>query len=121
VVGWINIAMAAITIAVGFIGFLNPRYVMETLNLATDGSTFGLSEIRAASGAVFVGMGGVAILLGAPWAYFMIGVLYASAGMGRLLSIILDGSGPAGAYGFLAFEVLFAGWFIAANWSAVRS
>ena len=86
-----NIALALLSIGLGAIGWLAPRYTMDLLEIAPTGSTMGLSEIRAASGALFVGLGLGAIFLGTPLAYAMVGFAWAGAAVGRLTSILADG------------------------------
>lgn len=87
----INIALALVTIALGAIGWLAPRYTMDLLELAPTRSTMGVSEIRAASGALFIGLGLGAIALSTPLAYAMVGFAWAGAAIGRLTSLVADG------------------------------
>ncbi len=113
---WINSLAALATIAFGLIGWLAPRYTMDTLNLSTtDGSTLGLSEIRAASGALFVGLGLAGLLLKLPAVFLTIGCAYAGAAVGRITAIVLDGAGTSTSWTFFAVEVAFAAWLIGAN------
>lgn len=90
----LNIAIALISIALGCFGWLAPRYTMAALDLAPKDSTMGLSEVRASVGALFVGLGLGALILGAPMAYAMIGFAWVGAAVGRLTSIVLDGQSP---------------------------
>ena len=87
----INIAFAIVSIALGCFGWLAPRYTMSALDLEGGQSTMGMSEVRASVGALFVGMGCGALLLGTPDAYAMLGFCWAGAALGRLTSIVLDG------------------------------
>lgn len=116
----VNILLALLTIAFGGICLVSPTYAMGALSLKTDGKRDGMSEIRAASGGAFVVMSVAAILLGAtqPLAWVMLGVHYAGAGLGRIVSIALDGSGSPKIWFFFATELLFAAWLIGANWTA---
>ena len=75
----INLLLALTSIGLGVIGWLMPRYTMGVLDLTTAGSTMGVSEIRAASGALFVGLGLGALALGTPSAYAMVGFAWAGA------------------------------------------
>ena len=111
----INIAAAAVTILLGAIGWLAPGYTMQMLDLKTAGSTMGMSEIRAASGALFIGLGIGALLLGNPTAYAMIGCAYAGAAVGRLTSILSDAQPIRATYIFFAFEAVLGLWLIYAN------
>ncbi|MCB5197920.1 DUF4345 domain-containing protein [Loktanella sp. TSTF-M6] len=88
----INILLALLSIGFGVIGWLAPRYTMDVLDTATkNDSTMGLSEVRAASGALFVGLGVGALLTGLPGAYAAIGFAWGGGAVGRLTSIVLDG------------------------------
>jgi len=111
----LNIALMVATIAFGLIGWLAPHYTIRVLDLRTEGSEIGLSEVRAASGALFVAMALAAIVIGAPLAYAMVGFAYAGAAVGRITSIILDRAGGKIPWSFLAVEASFAAWLIGAN------
>jgi hypothetical protein len=89
----LNVLVALVSIGFGLIGWVAPRYTMDQLGLAPQpGSTMGASEMRAASGALFVGLGLGALLIGNPTAYAMIGCAWGGAALGRLTSIFLDGA-----------------------------
>jgi hypothetical protein len=88
----INIVFAALSIGLGCFGWLAPRYTLGALDLKMGETTMGASEIRASAGALFVGMGIGALLLGTPEAYVMLGFCWCGAAMGRLTSLILDGT-----------------------------
>jgi len=87
-----NIIFAALSIGLGCFGWLAPRYTLGALDLRMGETTMGASEIRASAGALFVGMGIGALLLGTPEAYVMLGFCWCGAAMGRLTSLILDGT-----------------------------
>jgi hypothetical protein len=74
----------------------------------------GMSEIRAASGALFVGLGMGAILLGTPLAYAMLGFAWGGAAVGRLTSIVADGPSRQ-KITFFAVELAVAGALLALN------
>lgn len=88
----INIIFAVLSIALGCFGWLAPRYTLGALDLTLGQTTMGLSEIRASVGALFVGMGIGALLLGTPDAYAMLGFCWCGAAAGRLTSLVLDGT-----------------------------
>lgn len=89
----LNILIALVSIGFGAIGWAAPRYTMRQLDLAPAGnSTMGHSEMRAASGALFVGLGLGALVIGTPAAYAMIGCAWGGAAIGRLTSIVMDGA-----------------------------
>ncbi|WP_237072634.1 DUF4345 family protein [Pseudaestuariivita rosea] len=88
----INIVLALFSIALGLFGWLAPRYTMKAVDLQPGETTMGFSEIRAASGALFVGLGVGALFLATPAAYAMVGFAWGFASVGRMTSIILDGA-----------------------------
>lgn len=90
----INIAMALVSIGLGLFGWLAPRYTMQVVDLVDGGSTMGLSETRAASGALFVFVGVGALVLGTPAAFAMLGFAWGGGAIGRATSLILDGQTP---------------------------
>ena len=110
----LNLALALLSIGLGAIGWLAPRYTMDLLELAPTGSTMGLSEIRAASGALFVGIGLGAILLATPLAYAMLGFAWGGAAIGRLTSVLADGRSRQ-KLTFLAVEIAVAAALLALN------
>ncbi|MFP7572064.1 DUF4345 family protein [Marivita sp. S2033] len=110
-----NIISALLTIALGGFGFLAPRYTAGVLDLTTDGSNMGLSELRASAGGLFIGLAGACLILGAPLAYAMLGFAYLGASAGRTISLILDKPPFRKAALYLAFEVVLAAWLILAN------
>ena len=88
----INIIFALLSIGLGCFGWLVPRYTMSVLDMsAQNDSTMGMSEVRASAGALFVGMGIGALLIGTPAAYVMLGFCWMGAAAGRLTSLIFDG------------------------------
>ena len=105
----INILGALLSIGLGAVGWFAPRYVAGALDLETRGnSTMGLSEMRAASGALFVGFGVGALVLGTPAAFAMVGFAWGGAAVGRMPSIILDGAQPKKKVFFLVVEIAVA-------------
>ncbi|PVA08209.1 DUF4345 family protein [Thalassorhabdomicrobium marinisediminis] len=111
----INAALALLTIIFGGIAFLAPRYAASALDLAPTDSTMGLSELRAGSGGLFVALGAFCLFTGEPYAYFMLGVAYAGAGAGRLLSLLFDSPPMKKALLYLALEWPPAAWLILYN------
>ncbi|MEO0774738.1 MAG: DUF4345 family protein [Pseudomonadota bacterium] len=111
----INILAMLATIAFGSIGWLAPRYTMDKLDLRTVNSRLGLSEIRAANGALFVGLGVAALVINQTLGYAMVGFAYAGAAIGRLTGIFVDHVTKSTAYIFCAVEVVLAVWLIYVN------
>ncbi len=104
----INISIALISIGLGSIGWLAPRYTMDVLDMAPTRTTMGVSEVRAASGALFVGLGIGALLLGTPLAFAMVGFAWAGAAIGRLTSIVADGVQTSRKVSFFVIEAAVA-------------
>ena len=88
----LNLLFALTSIALGCLGWLAPKYTMATLNLTAHTDTMGMSEVRASAGALFVGMGIGALILGTPTAYAMLGFCWLGAAVGRLTSCLQDGA-----------------------------
>ncbi|MGP6086276.1 DUF4345 family protein [Antarctobacter jejuensis] len=109
---YIDAAIALITIAFGAIGFVAPRYAAEALDLTPQGTTMGLSELRASAGGLFVALGLFCLITGRPEAYTMLGIAYAGASTGRLISMIMDKPPQPKALIWFAFEAGPAAWLI---------
>ncbi|KIT15954.1 DUF4345 family protein [Jannaschia aquimarina] len=100
----LNVLLALATIGFGAAGWLAPRWTMEKVSLSDTGSTMGLSEVRAASGALFVVAGLGALLMGSPTAYAMLGFIWLGGAVGRATSLLLDGT-TTRKWGFFATEI----------------
>jgi len=111
----LNIIAMVLTIVLGLVGYLAPRYTMKKLGLKTDNSNMGYSEIRAANGALFVGAGLGALFLFMPAAFAMVGFLYLGAAIGRITGIIADKAGSGQSWGYLAAEATLAAYLLIAN------
>ncbi|MEL6511612.1 MAG: DUF4345 family protein [Pseudomonadota bacterium] len=111
----INISLALFSIVLGLFGWLAPKYTMEVVDLQRGATTMGVSEIRAASGALFVGLGVGALVLGSPAAYAMIGFAWGFASIGRLTSIIADEAPTRKTWGFFACEAAVGATLIGLN------
>jgi len=112
---WLNPLLALVSAAFGVIGWAAPRYTADVLDLRTGETTMGLSEMRAASGALFVGLGLGAIVLGSPTAYAMIGFAWGFAALGRLTSIVADGPATRQKWTFFGVEAVVGGLLIGLN------
>lgn len=91
IIQYINWAIVALTIGFGAFGWLAPRYTMKKVDLKDGGSTMGMSEVRAVSGALFVVAGIGALILATPAAYAMLGFIWAGGALGRVTSLAVDG------------------------------
>ena len=111
----INILVALMTIAFGAFGFIAPRYTAAALDLEVGSTNMGLSEMRASVGGLFVTMGIFCIWSGAPMAYAMLGIAYAGAAFGRLISILLDTPPFKKALLFFALEAGPSAYLLLAN------
>ena len=105
----LNILAALATIILGLFGWLRPAYTMQLLGLAsTDDTGLGKSEVRAASGALWVVVGIAALLLFTPTAFVMLGAVWAGAATGRLTAIVADGATRGQPVVFFAVEAVTA-------------
>ena len=111
----LNLAIALLTIAFGCFGLIAPRYTAGALDLKPTTSTMGLSELRASVGGLFVALGLFCLITGAPEAYVMLGVAYVGAGLGRLVSIVIDKPPMPKALICFGFEAVPAALLIALN------
>ncbi|RKE93731.1 DUF4345 family protein [Sulfitobacter guttiformis] len=91
IVTLVNWALALLSIGFGMAGWLFPDFTMSKVDLTDSGSTMGKSEIRAASGALFVMSGLGALILATPVAFAMIGFIWGGGALGRATSLLLDG------------------------------
>ncbi|WP_246039833.1 DUF4345 family protein [Sulfitobacter sabulilitoris] len=89
---FINIALAIVSIVFGAMGWLAPRATMDTLDMQDGATTMARSEVRAASGALFVMAGVGALWLSSPDVFAMIGFIWAGGALGRATSLLLDGT-----------------------------
>jgi hypothetical protein len=106
--------LALVSIGFGLFGWLAPRATMEIVDLQPGPSGMGPSEVRAASGALFIGLGLGVIVLASPVALAMLGFAWGGAAMGRLTSLVLDGSSSK-KWTFFAVEAAVAATALAAS------
>ena len=108
----IDVLIALLTIGFGLFGLISPRYTAKVLDMTPTDTTMGLSELRASAGGLFVAMGVVCIWTGAPWAYAMLGVAYAGAATGRLVSIVIDKPPMPKAFYWFLLEAVPSAWLL---------
>lgn len=111
----LNILLALVSIGLGVVGWLAPAYTMQVLDLRRGETTMGTSEIRAASGALFVGLGLGALLIATPEAYAMMGCAWAGAAIGRLTSILADAAPTSRTRAFFLTEAAVAALLLLPN------
>ncbi len=111
----VNGLIAVMTLAFGLFGFVAPRYTANALDLSPTDSTMGLSELRASVGGLFVAMALYCLISGADYAYLMLGIAYAGAGAGRLISIFVDRPPQPKTTVWFLFEAIPALWLIATS------
>jgi hypothetical protein len=79
------------TIGTGLLAALRPSAVPGFTGLQTTGPR-GITEIRSIFGGLFIGVGAFPLVVGAPTAYRMLGVMYLAIAAVRLVSMLVDGS-----------------------------
>lgn len=115
----INTLVALLTIGFGAFGLISPRFTAHALDLKPTDSTMGLSELRASAGGLFVAIGVVCLITSAGFAYAMLGVAYAGAAAGRLVSMVIDKPPQPKVTVWFLFEAAPALWLIWACWPRV--
>ncbi|MEO0861061.1 MAG: DUF4345 family protein [Pseudomonadota bacterium] len=110
----LNITLALITIGFGLAGWLAPRWTMRKVSLSDTGTTMGLSEVRAASGALFVVAGLGAVVLGSATAFIMLGCVWLGGALGRVTSLMIDGT-TTRKWGFFGTEIAIGALLVALN------
>lgn len=114
----IDVLLALATVGFGAAGWLAPNWTMDKVGLADTGSTMGLSEVRAASGALFVVAGLAAILIGTPTAYAMLGFIWLGGALGRVTSLLVDGT-TTRKWGFFGTEIAVGAALVGLNLAAI--
>lgn len=109
-----DILMTLATIGFGAAGWLAPDWTMKAVGLSDTGSTMGKSDVRAASGALFMVAGLGAILMGGPVAYAMLGCIWLGSALGRATSLVFDGT-TTRKWGFFVTEAVFGVMLVAMN------
>lgn len=110
-----NHVAAVLTIGLGLLGWLAPRWTMQQLDMISGPSNMAYTEVSAASGCLFVGLGVGAIWLNEPLGWMVMGLAYAGAAVGRITSIFRDNAASRQAWTFFGSEAALAAWLILAN------
>jgi len=111
----INMGVALLTIVLGMMGWLAPRWTMQQLDMQAGPTNMAYTEVSAVSGCLFVGMGLGAILLNEPMAWVVLGLAYGGAAVGRVTSILRDNAASRQSWTFFGCEAGLAAWLILAN------
>ncbi|MBO6603544.1 MULTISPECIES: DUF4345 family protein [Paracoccaceae] len=111
----VNMLVAFLTIGLGLTGWLAPRWTMDLLDMRAGPSNMAYTEISAASGCLFVGLAGGALLLNEPLGWLVMGFAYAGAAIGRITSIFRDDAGSRQSWTFFGCEASLAAWLVLAN------
>ena len=102
----LKIAAAIGTAVTGLLSLFRPSLVTSFTGLRTEGPR-GVTEVRAIFGGLLIGMGAFPLIVSAPVTYRMLGVLYLSIAVVRLVSMVVDGSVDRSNLISLAVEVIF--------------
>ena len=119
-IDYVNFAAAILTVVLGLMGWLAPRWTMDQLDMKAGPTNMAYTEVSAASGCLFVGLGLGAMLLDQPMAWVVVGLAYAGAATGRLTSIFRDDAASRQSWTFFGSEAALAAWLILANFAAVQ-
>lgn len=103
----LHIIGATITAGMGLMGLVSPHTASTVTNLVPQGK-IGLSEIRATYGGLFFAMGVFALVSREPEVFITVGLAWAGAAAGRLLSVGLDRSFSPKNFGGIVFEGVIA-------------
>jgi hypothetical protein len=114
-IDYVNFAVAALTIMLGLMGWLAPRWTMDQLDMQAGPTNMAYTEVSAASGCLFVGLGLGAMILDQPLAWVVVGLAYAGAATGRVTSIFRDNAASRQSWTFFGSEAALAAWLVLAN------
>jgi hypothetical protein len=114
-VDFINVAVALLTIGLGLLGWLAPRWTMQQLDMVAGPTHMAYTEVSAVSGCLFVGLGLGALYLNEPLGWVVVGLAYAGAAVGRVTSIFRDKAASRQSWTFFGSEAALASWLILAN------
>ncbi|MEJ6394959.1 DUF4345 family protein [Gymnodinialimonas sp. 2305UL16-5] len=112
---YINIIVAVLTVGLGLLGWLAPRWTMEKLDMRAGPTNMAYTEVSAVSGCLFVGIGIGVLILNEPMAWVALGLAYAGAAVGRVTSILRDNAASRQSWTFFGTEAALAAWLILAN------
>ncbi len=114
-IDYINYAVAVLTIGLGLLGWLAPRWTMDVLDMKSGPTNMAYTEVSAVSGCLFVGIGAGVLFLNEPMAWIALGLAYGGAAVGRVTSILRDQAGSRQSWTFFGTEAALAAWLVIAN------
>ena len=103
----LNMIGAIGTIGMGLLGLVFPDTAARFTGLRAT-TPEGQSEFRATYGGLWIPLGLVPILTQEPITFFMVGLAWFAAALGRVVSIILDQTNTYKNWAAVAFEAIFA-------------
>ena len=118
-IDYINFAVAVLTVGLGLLGWLAPRWTMQQLDMQAGPTNMAYTEVSAVSGCLFVGLGIGGLMLNEPIAWLAMGLAYGGAAVGRVTSILRDNAGSRQSWTFFGTEAALAAWLIIANLQSV--
>lgn len=110
-----NFFVAFLTIGLGLLGWLAPRWTMQQLDMQAGPSHMAYTEVSAVSGCLFVALGLGAIWLNEPLGWVVMGLAYGGAAVGRITSIFRDDAASRQSWTFFGCEAALASWLVLAN------
>ena len=102
----LKIIAAVGTLATGVLGLVRPAALTGFTGLRPAGGR-GLTEMRVSLGAVFAGLGLAALLLNAPAAYRLLGLMYLAMAAVRVPAMVIDKSAEPSNVISAAVELVF--------------
>lgn len=112
----LNSILALGTIGLGMFGLFKPDDTMAYIGAkATDDTGLAKSEVRAASGGIWVASGIAALLIFTPTAFVMLAAVWGGAAVGRGMAVVLDKANTGKPLIFFLVEVVFAVLLLALN------
>jgi hypothetical protein len=103
----LKIVGATITAGMGALGLIKPQVAAKLVGVSPSGK-LGLAEIRATYGGFFLALGLYAIWSRSGLVFVALGLAWAGAMAGRIVSIVLDGSFSLKNVAAVAFEAAVA-------------
>jgi hypothetical protein len=99
----LNNGGALVTTGLGALALVRPSAAAAFTSVAPQGLV-GVSEIRATYGGFFAALGAAALWSQTPAVFSVVGLAWAGAALGRLLSVVVDRSTSAKNLGGVLFE-----------------